>query len=343
MPLGRIKGAIREVGAGIYHSSRLGAVRHRGKVVILTYHRVLREEDLGASFVQPGMYVLKAVFENQVRFLKERFEILSFGDLLSRWTAGVWDGRRGYCAITFDDGWRDNYLHAYPILRDHGIPATVFLPTAFIGTRHRFWWDEVAWSLRRCWLARRQEEGKRRWAELSQRYPWLELEEPPTDAALDEVIERFKNVPEREIYDWLEVTRGALGGETPDERALVDWREVEEMSDQGISFGSHSCTHRILTRLPKEEIREEVYGSRDALRARRIRFVPVFSYPNGNYNHDVMEEVKRAGYEAAVSGRFGIESECPEDVWALRRIGVHNDITRTAALFALRISGLSLA
>jgi peptidoglycan/xylan/chitin deacetylase (PgdA/CDA1 family) len=342
MPLGRIKRSLRAVGAGLYHASHLGALRHRGKVVILTYHRVLRDQDLEASFVQPGMYVLKDVFEQQMVFLKEEFEILSFADLLSRWRLGAWDRQCRYCTITFDDGWRDNYLYAYPILRDHGIPATLFLPTAFVGTRRRFWWDEVASTLRRCWLTRGEQEGKQRLAALSERYPSLELEHEPTDEKLDNILERLKSIPEPEIRDWLDGCRRVLGREPCEERVLVDWTEVEEMSDHGISFGSHSCTHRILTHLAKDQLLKEVRDSRDALRTRRIQFVPIFCYPNGNYNRQVAEEVERAGYGAAVSGRFGIESDPPEDIWALRRIGIHNDVTRTTALFALRISGLSL-
>jgi peptidoglycan/xylan/chitin deacetylase (PgdA/CDA1 family) len=328
----RTKDAIRNVSAAIYCWSGLDRALHRGKALILAYHRVLRVEDLDESFIQPGMYVLEDVFDKQMRFLKETFEIVPFADLLARWRTGTWDVRTRYCAITFDDGWLDNYLYAYPVLRRHGIPATIFLPTAFIGTPARFWWDELGYLLRRCPAGL---------AQLSGRYPWLaQLSEKPTQQRLDGIVEKFKNVPEQEISEWLGAARRALGLTVPEQRVLVNWQEVEEMSGYGISFGSHSCTHRILTHLSREEVRKELRDSRDCLRERRIRAVPVFCYPNGDFNQEVIQEVRRAGYEAAVTGRFGFESSCPDDLWRLKRIGVHNDVTRTARLFGLRISGL---
>jgi len=167
-----------------------------------------------------------------------------------------------------------------------------------------------------------------------------QLSERPTQQRLDWIVEKFKNVPEQEIYEWLGAARRALGLNVPEQRVLVNWQEVEEMSGYGISFGSHSCTHRILTHLSREEVRKELRDSRDCLRERRIRYVPVFCYPNGDLNQEVIQEVRWAGYEAAVSGRFGFESSCPDDLWRLKRIGVHNDVTGTTALFAWRMYGL---
>ena len=340
----RAKDAIRNISAAIYGLSGLYRVLHRGRAVILAYHRVLRAEDLGESFIQPGMYVLDDVFEKQMRFLKDAFEIVPLADLLTRWRTGAWDRRARYCAITFDDGWLDNYLHAYPILRRYGIPATIFLPTAFIGTQARFWWDELTRLLRRCWLTRQGERPPDGLPRLLGRYPWLaQLGAEPTGERLDWIVEKFKDVPEQEICEWLEATRRALDWKVPEQRVLVNWQEVEEMSASGISFGSHSSTHRIMTRLSREEIRKELHDSFDSLRQRPIRSIPVFCYPNGDYNRDVVEEVQQAGYEAAVSGRFGLERGVPDDLWGLKRIGVHNDVSRTPALFALRMSGLAWA
>jgi peptidoglycan/xylan/chitin deacetylase (PgdA/CDA1 family) len=340
----RAKAAIRNIGAALYGLSGLDRVLHRGKAVILAYHRVLRAEDLDESFIQPGMYVLDHVFEKQMRFLKDGFQIVPLADLLARWRTGAWDRRARYCAITFDDGWLDNYLHAYPILCRYRIPATIFLPTAFIGTRDRFWWDELTWLLRRCWSTLQGEPRPEGLSRLLGRYPWLaRVGGEPTGERLDRIVENFKDVPEPEICEWLEAIRRALAWKGPEQRVLVNWHEVAEMSSSDISFGSHSSTHRILTRLSREEIRKELRDSFESLRQQPIRSIPVFCYPNGNYNRDVVEEVQRAGYEAAVSGRFGVERGIPDDLWRLKRIGVHNDISKTPALFALRMSGLSWA
>src|SRR3989442_5837185 len=280
------------------------------------------------------MYVLDDVFDQQMRFLKEAFEIVPLADLLARWRTGGWDLRARYCAITFDDGWLENYLNAYPILRRYGIPATIFLPTAFIGTSARFWWDELGYVLRRYWLTLRAKQRPAGLAQLSGRYPWLaQLSEQSTQERLHWIVEKFKSVPEHEIREWLEAAQRALSLEFPDQRILMDWKEVEEMSGYGISFGSHSCTHRILTRLSTDEVRKELHDSRDCLRERRISYVPVFCYPNGDFNPEVVQEVRRAGYEAAVSGRFGLESGSPDDLWRFEGHGGPKHVTRTNPLF----------
>src|SRR5262249_39205522 len=156
-------------------------------------------------------YVLTDVFEEQIRFLKEAFEVVPLSELLARWRTGGWDTEARYCAITFDDGWLDNYLHAYPVLRRYGIPATVFLPTAFIGTRAWFSWDEVGHVLRRGWLSRTEGQAQDGLAQLSARYPWLgQLKEEPTEERLDRMLEKFKTITEDEIGEWLEAARRAL-------------------------------------------------------------------------------------------------------------------------------------
>src|SRR5262249_36518048 len=112
------KSTVRRGLASIYNLTGLCRARHRGKVLILMYHRVLPEAELQKRYVQPGMYVLNHVFEEHVQFLQEQFQVLSFNELLDHWNKKEWDPRRLYCVITFDDGWLDNYLYAYPILRE---------------------------------------------------------------------------------------------------------------------------------------------------------------------------------------------------------------------------------
>jgi peptidoglycan/xylan/chitin deacetylase (PgdA/CDA1 family) len=113
------------------------------------------------------------------------------------------------------------------------------------------------------------------------------------------------------------------------------------MSRHGISFGSHSCTHRILTTLTRDDIESELRRSQCALRDHDVNHIPVFSYPNGDYTPDIARLVRAAGYEAAVTVRAGFEDAAPPDLFGLRRIGIHNDATSTMPLFTLQLSGLT--
>src|SRR6266852_9974595 len=77
MSMSRIKAGARRGLADVYYRSGQFKRRLRGKVVILTYHRVLSPSELARHYVQPGMYVRADVFEAQMQFLKEHFEVLS--------------------------------------------------------------------------------------------------------------------------------------------------------------------------------------------------------------------------------------------------------------------------
>ena len=116
-PVTRLKKTLRAAAAGTFHASSAHRWRHRGKVLVLMYHRVLTPGEVSLHPVQPGMYVLDTVFEQQMMFVKQNFTVLSLQDLLGMWQGGVWDEHARYCVITFDDGWLDNYRHAYPVLK----------------------------------------------------------------------------------------------------------------------------------------------------------------------------------------------------------------------------------
>src|SRR5712692_1330157 len=126
----------------------------RKAVIILTYHRVIEKWDETLDYSQPGMVVTASTFERQVAFLNEHFEVVTLGALLAE---GNVAGRavRPRCVVTFDDGWRDNYDLAFPILRQHDIPATIFLTTDFIGTDRAFWHTELLYLFTRTQLSSR--------------------------------------------------------------------------------------------------------------------------------------------------------------------------------------------
>src|SRR5215475_10067588 len=91
-----IKSYARETLASLYHASQIHRARHRGRVLILTYHRVLTQYELQKRYVQPGMYVLDHVFEQHMQFLQDHFQMLSFGELVERWIKKTWDRVQRY-------------------------------------------------------------------------------------------------------------------------------------------------------------------------------------------------------------------------------------------------------
>jgi peptidoglycan/xylan/chitin deacetylase (PgdA/CDA1 family) len=114
------------------------AMKDRG--VVLMYHRVLPD---ARPDVDPGMFVTASVFEHHLRLLKSRYELVTI-DAFGDWMAGRRQFARPPCAITFDDGWRDNYDVAFPLLQRYDAPATVFLVTSWIGRDDMLDADRIA-------------------------------------------------------------------------------------------------------------------------------------------------------------------------------------------------------
>ncbi len=319
-----IKAAVRRRLADVYYRTGQFKRRLRGKVLILTYHRVLSETELAQDYVQPGMYVRADVFAAQMRFVKEHFEVLPLARLLDLWSVGELDEGSRYCVITFDDGWRDNYVHAYPILRRLGIHATIFLPTRFVGTNDWFWPEKLAHIM---------------W-QRSRSRPDRENDRGHPVASIEAKIGQWKQMGRADIDRALQQTLRQWGGSLPRTRIVMNWDEVAEMGRAGIAFGSHSATHAILTHECAEDVDRELRDSLHELRERQVNCVPVFCYPNGDYSAKIVDQVKAAGYRGAVCSDPGWETRVPRDLFTLRRVAIHNDVSQTVSMFAFRLSGL---
>ena len=345
--------------AATYYATNHYLTRLKGKVIILMYHRVVTEKELNQYYIQPGMYVKKDVFEMQMKFLKEHFEIISLSELLKLWKDKKLDESKRYCVITFDDGWLDNYIYAYPILKKYKIPATIFLPTSYIGTSQWFWPDKLSYLLNHYYNngngalhkykvsipllvkeARLPSVGQGLGENTKGNKFQTLISGKDIEESIESAIETCKGLPDEEINKLIASLSEALGKKIPVERLLLNWQEIEELSENGISFGSHSCNHIILTKLGAEELQNETAASLHVLKEKRINYVPVFCYPNGDYADKIIEQVKQAGYTAAVSTRFGCEGNTTKELFDLKRIGIHNDISSTIPLFIFHLSGI---
>lgn len=337
-----IKSSARRLLGALCLAARLHRIRNRGKVLLLMYHRVLPREAARDSWVQPGMYVTPNAFRRQLQFMKRHFQLLSLGDLLDAWEAGSLDPKGRYCIITFDDGWLDNYTHAFPVLRALGVPATIFLATSFVGTGRWFFPERLSYLMRRS--------GPAGWQAMAGRCPALRSFLPRLAGlggrvrggeAMDAVIENVKTLSEGQAQALLASMEEHAGGRAEGERQCLDWTEVREMSRNGISFGSHSESHRRMHRLSAEQVYRELTGSGRALAREGVRYVPVFCYPNGDYTREVKEAVRACGYRAAVTARYGVE-RCggPGDLFEIKRMGVHQDIASDEALLSFHLSDL---
>lgn len=312
----------------------------KGRAGILMYHRVLPPRQRHAG-IEPGMYVDARTFAQQVAFLNRNCRIVPLDRISEAWEGNGSGQSRPVCALTFDDGWVDFMEHAYPVLEAQKVPATVFLPTDFIGTDKWFWTDRLANLLHGRQQANELQKAALRTDNAMVRRI-LGCSGSPA-ARLDKAISELKPCPPAQIEDILQEMATALGVEPSSPgRAFLNWEEIRTMAASGlISFGSHTAGHAILTTIGRDTAKMELLASKNRLLAEKVvdaENVP-FCYPNGNFNAHIADQVRRTGYNLAVTTEYGWNGS-GGDVFALKRIPIHNDMTATRDMFLCRLAGL---
>ncbi len=312
----------------------------RRELAILMYHRILPRDDPRFAHEQPGMLVTPETFGAHLSWIKRYFEPVH----LSEWLDGIrGPGRRPALAITFDDGWRDNYEFAYPLLHRAGVPATLFAVTDFIGTNRDFWPGRIQRLL--C-----QAPGSERISGAAQEsLHWLcrESGEPaPLDSPwpaerTDRLIEHLKAFPDGEVEDHIEALESGLGlSGTLEEPILLDWAQITEMMADGtLELGSHTRRHRrLIPGLDTAEMEAEIVGSKTVIRERTGEHAAVFCYPSGDRTA-AAEAMVQAHYRGACLVEKGW-NRAGADPYALRRVAVHEDVSRDRSAFLARATAL---
>lgn len=294
---------------------------------VLMYHRVIDDVGDPPFPIQPGMYVRKKSFRKQMFFLKRHFHIVSLQEMVHKMESGA--QMTNCCSITFDDGWKDNFDVAFPVLKRYGIPATIFLTTGFIGTERWFWPEEV--SCRIFFLSQ-----KRRLTELQDQIGIILPKTEHIDLITDSVIKRLKQCHPAEREDIVDRIK-SLCPEKFRERHMMNWSEAREMLNSGlVSFGSHTAEHRLLSQLEKDEIDREVANSKNTIKGNLGADATLFAYPNGDFTETTKAILKKYKFSGAVTTKKGYVCHSTP-TFEIPRIAVHDDVSHTTPLFYSRI------
>jgi peptidoglycan/xylan/chitin deacetylase (PgdA/CDA1 family) len=288
-------------------------VRARGRLLtVLTYHRV---EWRGARpELDPALISAEpAAFERQVEWLARHTNPISLAELfeVKRGRAGL---PRRAVLITFDDGYRDFALHAWPVLRRHAAPVTLFVPTAYPAHRRRcFWWDRLHAALWRT----------RRFAPIETPAGRLPLATEDDRRRAHRVLSRWvANTPHEEAMTSVELICAALG-EPEVASPLLDWDELRALARQGVTLAPHTRTHPRLDRVPLSLARDEIAGSRDELERELGGAVPpAFAFPGGGHRAGLRSVLSDEGFELAFTTRRGPNFLPRADWLRLRRSNV---------------------
>jgi peptidoglycan/xylan/chitin deacetylase (PgdA/CDA1 family) len=312
--------------------------RKPGSLVVLMYHRVLPKDSPARKTEQPGMYVSPETLDLHLTELKRRFELVHLDEWLCRAREGLPLPKLA-CAITFDDGWRDNYEFALPVLAKHNAPATIFLVSSYVGTAQRFWPNRLRSLLDKALAS----PGSIDFPE-----PLMSIIEPMLVQAkqrgvlleddVDRAIQGAKGLAEERIRSLVEAA-GKSCGDSTEATEILSRSEIAEMAATGlVRFGSHTMTHlRLGGRIPPQELEQEIAGSRSRLLDMLGQEIDLFCYPNGEISPEALDSVRRH-YLGAVTTRGGWHT-AGRDPYLIRRIGVHEDVSNTRESILARVSG----
>jgi peptidoglycan/xylan/chitin deacetylase (PgdA/CDA1 family) len=259
----------------LYHTGWRKKPKMNAFVPILAYHEIC---DLPKEINRIHSYnVTPSAFKDQMGFLyKNNYSVMRLEEVISSLTQNRELPHKSV-VITFDDGYRNNYTNAFPVLKRFNFPATIFLATDYIGTNKVFPWFRD--------LLGEDEEVKENWIPMS-------------------------------------------------------WREVREMSKDGITFGSHTCSHANIRQMSKSTFEEEIERSKDLIEGQIDKNINLFSYPFSfpKYRRryrDLINKTRKAllgrGYWGACTTIIGTNS-LKSDPFCLRRIQIKN----TDNLFSFR-------
>ncbi len=280
-------------------------------VIVLMYHRIL-----DGDRTLPGLSV--DAFAAQMGWIRTNCDPIAIDDLTTR----VGDRRQGRPAVlvTFDDGYRDYHDLAYPVLKRLGIPAVVFLATSFMDEGGMLWTDEVQWAAVTT-------------PRDSVRLPWEDGPERPLpdrrarEALGERARAHLKKLPDAERRAAMQELVAALGTPAERPRQMLTWDEARRTMDL-TTFGGHSHTHPILSRLDRSVAEREIRTCRDRIAAETGRVPVSFAYPNGrpeDYTPETQELLRGLGFTTVFSTSEGIAGS-DTDWMAIKRLPGDGDV-----------------
>jgi len=277
--------------------------------IILYGHRVADDNEGYLQGLKPEW------LEEQLAYLSRHFHIMSLGALLDCFEQSKPIPRRSV-VLTFDDGFRDNYLNAFPLLKKYKIPATIFLVTGALDSGELPWSQRLGFyfqNTNEAFLTHTLTDGECMplGSPAERRAAYLKVKKPIGQMEFSDRENRLS-----ELSDVLRV-------EAPKDR-MMTWDMAREMMEGGMEMGAHTMSHPLLANLSVEEAREEMVGSQVALKTHLGLERPTFCFPGGSRNLELIGVARELGFRSVFdsSPRLRVNSLANSDPFRLSRIGL---------------------
>lgn len=281
--------------------------RQQNSIKVLMLHRVSNANNA------LGLSITPELFEELVVFLKSRYEIISLEQAVERLANSQ---KSVGCVLTFDDGYRDNYDCAFPVLKKFKVPATIFVTLDALDT------GVFGWDLFDQAIVQTNEES----IDLKQ-FGLESYRMTGTDrtAVIVDLHRALKRLPNDKKIQIVQYVIARYGDSEKKQRTMLTWGEAREMADSGlITIGAHTITHPILSRVDSTQAQYEIITGKSLIEDRLGLPVHYFAYPNGgidDFNNEHVSMVQQAGYQAACSTISGTNNS-DSNLFALRRIDI---------------------
>ena len=295
----------------------------RRSLLILTYHGVRPDDDQSPLFNWQGKHVSQSSLAAQVDWLDGAGYRFIGGDELRRVARREQLPRGPAVAITFDDGYANNYTAGLPILRKRSIPAVLFLVGTFIARGEPLWVDrlEQAFARTTAMAIDVHADG------MSRTFPLRTLSDRKEAEA--SIRTRCKRLAATDRDRVLRHVYSQLAGPSLPMPALYDplaWDQIDELRDVGWEIGSHTMTHTVLSALGEEAARCEVGDAKGAVEGQLGTPCDLFAYPNGqrgDFTPATRHLLSELGMTCALTSIEGRVSR-GFDPFAMRRVAVHD-------------------
>lgn len=290
---------------------------------VLAYHRV-RDFDDGFAF-DPGLVSASPeAFRRQMIHLREHFHPVTCREVVAALDGGP-PLPRDAVLVTFDDGYDDNHAFAFPILRETGVPATFFVATGHIDSGLPYAYDWLAHLV----LTARTERLRLPGLGIDVALPGNLPARRPLVAELLDRLKYLDDAGQQAVLAQLELDcRRPRATGHADCRPMT-WDQLREMRAAGMEIGAHGVHHRMLAKLPDDEMRAEVSGCHARLAAELGAPPIAISYPVGGpdaYDARVLDAVRRQGFRIGFTYISGVSVPRAAARYELLRTGIEANI-----------------
>jgi peptidoglycan/xylan/chitin deacetylase (PgdA/CDA1 family) len=293
-----------------------------GRGLVLTLHSVAPMAPCNAFAPNRHLQVAPEFLDRTIDQIRDAgIELVSLEEAVKRGIEGQEGKGRRFAALTFDDGYRDNLVHAWPILKRQGVPFTIFVTSGFVDRTAEIWWEALARIVASAGsIEVPVGAGMRRFASetvAQKRHVFCHVLHWFTQE-LGEDSQRLelRRLAERHGLDLV-----ALADEL-----ILTWDELRELSrDPLFTVGAHTHDHFALARLTRDRMRADIGRGLERLKEELDVRPSFFAYPYGYeaaVNFEAHEVVQEMGFRAAVTTRPGVLTGS-EDRFALPRISLN--------------------